>query len=106
MGRKEEFSLNKVEEFTKTNLRLKGNLELRATENLKLKEQVERLAKECEETKSSLESNNIKMKELSAQKADIERHRTAELEMCIGLRDKLAKAEMDIAAGESAVRSM
>merc|ERR1740128_487469 len=103
---KMEFSINKMEEFTKTNLRLKGNLELRATENLKLKDQIETIKKEAEDLLSRTEADQQKMKELSEQKADIDRLRTAELEMCIKLRDKLAKAEKEAEVGESAVRSM
>jgi len=101
-----EFSINKIEEFTKTNLRLKGNLELRATENLKLKGQIETIKKEADDLQARTEADQAKMKELTEQKADIDRLRTAELEMCIKLRDKLAKAEKEADAGESAVRSM
>ena len=101
-----EFSINKIEEFTKTNLRLKGNLDLRAKENLKLKEQIEKIKKEAEDHQARTEADQAKMKELTEQKADIDRLRTAELEMCIKLRDKLAKAEKEADAGESAVRSM
>ena len=103
---KMEFSINKIEEFTKTNLRLKGNLELRATENLKLKNQIETMKKEAADLQARTEADQAKMKELTEQKADIDRLRTAELEMCIKLRDKLAKAEKEAEAGESAVRSM
>lgn len=101
-----EFSINKIEEVTKTNLRLKGNLELRATENLKLKDQMETVKKEAADLQTRIEAAQVTMKELTEQKADIDRLRTAELEMCIKLRDKLAKAEKDAEAGESAVRSM
>ena len=101
-----EFSINKIEEFTKTNLRLKGNLELRATENLKLKDQLETTKKENKDLQSQKELNQTQLKEISEQKADIDRLRTAELEMCIKLREKLVQAEKKVEAGESAVRSM
>ena len=101
-----EFSLNKIEEVTKTNLRLKGNLELRATENLKQKEIIDTLKKEVEDYQNKSESHLVQIKELSEQKADTDRLRMAEVEMCIKLREKLTEAEKGAEAGESAVRSM
>ena len=101
-----EFSLNKIEEVTKTNLRLKGNLELRATENLKQKDIIETLKKEVEDYQTKSESHLVQIKELSEQKSDTDRLRMAEMEMCIKLREKLAEAEKGAEAGESAVRSM
>ena len=80
--KKEEFALNKIEEVTKTNLRLKGNLELRATENLKLKEVIQVVKKETEEFQAQKKASELKIQKLSDQKAEIDRLRTAELEMC------------------------
>merc|ERR1712198_600001 len=102
----EELALNKIEEVTKTNLRLKGNLELRATENLKLKEVIQVVKKETEEFQAQKKAFELKIQKLSDQKAEIDRLRTAELEMCCRLREKLAEAEKRAEVGESAVRSM
>jgi len=104
--KKEELALNKIEEVTKTNLRLKGNLELRATENLKLKEVIQVVKKETEEFQAQKKASELKIQKLSDQKAEIDRLRTAELEMCCRLREKLAEAEKKAEVGESAVRSM
>jgi len=106
LRKKEEFALNKIEEVTKTNLRLKGNLELRATENLKLKELIEGMKKESEEFEAKTKDDGRKIQELMDQKADLDRLRSAELEMCCRLREKLSEAEKKAEAGESAVRSM
>ena len=99
-----EQSLQKTEEVSKTNLRLKANLELRATENLKLKDQMETIKKEV----GLLTSNNAEQKstieELTAAKEDLDRLRDSDMEMCLQLREKLAKAEQDVEKGESAVR--
>ena len=101
---KEELTNCKVEEVTKTNLRLKGNLELRATENLKLKEKIDSLDKEVTDLRTKHDDNQRRIKDLSDQKADVDRLRTAEMEMCCKLREKLARAETEAQKGESAVR--
>ena len=53
-----------------------------------------------------IDQSHHRIKTLSEEKTDIDRLRTAELEMCIKLREKLAEAEKQAEAGESAVRSM
>ena len=106
LRQKEEFATCKVEEVTKTNLRLKGNLELRATENLKLKEQVETMVKDYDALKTESDADKEKLKTVENEKCDIDRLRSAELEMCIKLREKLSQAEKEAERGESAVRSM
>jgi len=90
----------------KTNLRLKGNIELRATENLKLKDQIETIKKEVELLNMDNCSLKTTIQELTAQKDDLDRLRNSDMEMCLNLREKLAKAEEEVEKGESAVRSM
>ena len=55
-----------------------------------------------------LTSNNAEQKstieELTAAKEDLDRLRDSDMEMCLQLREKLAKAEQDAEKGESAVR--
>ena len=99
-----ETSQQKIEEVNKTNLRLKGNLELRATENLKLKDQIETIKKEVEVLNLSNATQNTTIQELTAQKDDLDRLRNSDMEMCLALREKLAKAEEDVEKGESAIR--
>jgi len=103
----------KNEEIVKNNLRLKGNLEVRVSEVSKLKEEVEKKESEVlaesssqESLKAELTSANDRVAELLEQKADIDRLRTAELEMCIELREKLADMQTVAEEGESAKRSM
>ena len=99
-----ELSQQQIQEVSKTNLRLKGNLELRATENLKLKDQIETIKKEVEILNTEISSQKTTIQELTAQKDDLDRLRNSDMEMCLNLREKLAKAEVVAEKGESAVR--
>ena len=99
-----EVTQQKIGEVNKTNLRLKGNLELRATENLKLKDQIETIKKEVELLNLDNCSLKTTIQELTAQKDDLDRLRNSDMEMCLNLREKLAKAEEEVEKGESAVR--
>ena len=99
-------SLQKVEEVTKTNLRLKANLELRATENLKLKDQIETIKKEVDLLNSETVEQKTTIKELTNVKEDLDRLRNSDMEMCLQLREKLARAQEEVEKGESAMRSM
>ena len=97
-------SLQKVEEVTKTNLRLKANLELRATENLKLKDQIETIKKEVDLLNSETSEQKTTIKELTNVKEDLDRLRNSDMEMCLQLREKLARAQEEVEKGESAMR--
>jgi len=104
---------SKNEEVAKNNLRLKGNLEVRINEISKFKEELEKKDEEILVERSNQTANktavataNEKVAELLEQKADIDRLRTAELEMCIELREKLADMKSIAEEGESAKRSM
>jgi len=103
----------KNEEIVKNNLRLKGNLEVRLIEVANLKEEILKkenkilVEKEThEKLKLEQKSANEKVAELLEQNADAERLRTAELEMCIELREKLEDMKIVAEEGESAKRSM
>jgi len=103
----------KNEEIVKNNLRLKGNLEVRINEVSTLKEELSKKEQEIlgekesrEKLKTEQSSANEKIAELLEQKADVERLRTAELEMCIELRENLENMKTIVEEGESAKRSM
>eukprot|EP00092_Neocalanus_flemingeri_P030806 GFUD01033459.1.p1 GENE.GFUD01033459.1~~GFUD01033459.1.p1 ORF type:complete len:1179 (+),score=455.09 GFUD01033459.1:297-3539(+) len=103
----------KNEEIVKTNLRLKGNLEVRVNEVTKLKEEVVKKDKEIHTERASQEflkaeqiSGNGRIAELLEQNADLNRLRTAELEMCVELRERLSEMQTVAEEGESAKRSM
>jgi len=86
----------KNEEIVKNNLRLKGNLEVRVSEVANLKEEI---SKKSEEVATEKELNERLISEqklvkdevaqLNEQKVELERLRTAELEMCVRLREQL-----------------
>jgi len=104
---------SKNEEIVKTNLRLKGNLEVRVTEITNLREEILKKAQEIaaeKEVNEKLKMEHMKSNEevlqLKDQIAELDRFRTAELEMCIELRAKLDKMKTDVEEGESAKRSM
>merc|ERR1719397_1186750 len=101
------------DELTKTNLRFKGNLEYRIQELTKLKAELTMKTKECDEIKENANSAKDDLKyflqkseDLAKQNAELGSFRTAELEMCIKLREDLAKAKEAAEKGESAKRSM
>jgi len=103
----------KNEEIVKNNLRLKGNLEVRVSEVANLKEEILKKTQEIvteKELTDKLRSEHKHAKDevgqLNEQKAELERLRTAELEMCVGLREKLDKMKTSAEEGESAKRSM
>ena len=104
---------NKNEDVVKNNLRLKGNLEVRMNEFSMLKRDLEKKDEEIVDLRSTLETGKAeiaaakeKVSEVLEQKADIDRLRTAELEMCIDLREKLSDMRSLAEEGESAKRSM
>lgn len=90
------------DELTKTNLRFKGNLEYRIQELTKLKAELTMKTKECDEIKENANSAKDDLKyflqkseDLAKQNAELGSFRTAELEMCIKLREDLAKAKVN-----------
>jgi len=90
---------NKAEELTKTNLRLKANLDLRATEVHRLHSHKSSLEKEVESAKEKVE-------DAMEAKNDLEKLRKNEMKMCENLQRKLAETERKSEEVESARRSM
>ena len=93
---------SKNDELNKTNLRFKGNLEYRIQELTKLREELAMKTKECDELKENVNSTKDELKyflqkseDLAKQNAELGSFRTAELEMCIKLREDLAKAKVN-----------
>merc|ERR1712243_155406 len=89
----------KNEEIVKNNLRLKGNLEVRVSEVATEKELNERLISEQKLVKDEVA-------QLNEQKVELERLRTAELEMCVRLREQLDQMKTAAEEEEAAKRSM
>ena len=78
---------------------------------LELETEKERLTEEQDTLKSAynsavteLHQAKTTIEELTAQKEDLDRLRNSDMEMCLALREKLAKAEEDVEKGESAIR--
>jgi len=93
----------RIEELTKNNLRLKGNLDVRAGEVKQLKEEVGERSKQVEEERQKVEEWKTKdgeltkkIKNLLEEKQDTERIRRKDIEVMVKLREELEQRKEDL----------